>query len=434
MRIVLLSAILLLLSLGACKTPAGSAMRTKPENRTKTEKQDKQEKKEPPQVIVSDDPTKDLPEKEDKKPEINTNQTIPGIRTPAKKNTINIAVLIPMDGKYKYSRFATFIDGMTQAAKNSLGSPIVNINVVNVAQETNAAIIGDYPAVKNADILVGGFITSQVRALGDLAALKQIPLISPWNTTDMITNNNPYFIQLKPSMQSYCYAIADYVSTNINPEKILIIIKSRSSKDYTTVPNYQSFFNKKNQSVSIFISDEVNENDWKNLISNNNSVVIIPNWEDKDFIFQTLSKVRAAKKNASLVTIGMPQWADFDQVDLGLYETLNTIIPTANYFDPTRIDVKIFKESYFEIYNEVPDEDAFYGADVMNILKRLSTSLSQGKPFVASDLTGSYFSNYHISPYIGNSTNAELNNSMSYFSNTTISLLKFEGGKFVPIY
>ncbi|HQW12366.1 MAG TPA: ABC transporter substrate-binding protein [Saprospiraceae bacterium] len=370
-------------------------------------------------------------------PKINPDKgDIPGGVTPVIKKTIEIAVLLPLDGKYQASRFADFVNGMQQSAVNSTkGLPNIDIKIVNIGQENDPNALESINELKNADILVGGFITSQVKAISDVALKRHIPFISTWNTTDEIASRQPYFVQLKPSLRSYCNMISDYVADNMKPDVVFILHQSEESKDYTTKEFFINELNSKNQKFKSFTLDQPEKGTWQNEINNYQSiVVVVPNWEDKAYILKTINELKSQHKGKGLTVVGMPQWTEFDQVDFNLYEAINLIIPVANYIDDESPLVKMFRSSYFERYNQIPSDEAYYGADVMTMLTKVGTSLSMGKAFDPSVISGKYFGYYNIAPYYQSIGNREMNNPIQYYSNNYITLKKFEGGKFVPIY
>lgn len=366
----------------------------------------------------------------------NKDRDIPDRVKPVIKKKIEVAVLLPLDGKYQASRFADFVNGMQQSAINSTsGLPNIDIRIVNIGQENDPLVLESIKELKTADILVGGFITSQVKAISDVALKRQIPFISTWNTTDEIASRQPYFVQLKPSLRSYCNVISDYVADNIKPDMVFILHQSEESRDYTTRDFFVNELNAKNQKFKSFILDQPNKAMWQSELNNyQNVVVVIPNWDDKDYILKTLSELQSQRKGKGLIVVGMPQWTEFDQVDFNLYEAINLIIPVANYIDEESPLVKMFRNSYFEKYNQIPSEEAYYGADVMSMLTKVATSLSSGNAFDPAVISGKYFGYYTIAPYYQSIGNREMNNPIQYYSNNYITLKKFEGGKFVPIY
>ena len=129
----------------------------------------------------------------------------------------------------------------------------------------------------------------------------------------------------------------------------------------------------------------------------------------------------------------MPQWMEFDNISLDLYESLHLIIPVSNYINYQDDQTQTYKKAYFEKYNGIPSPDSYYGADVMQILSRISSDLSHGNKFHPDLCSGSYFSQYQVIPIVSTPTGDKLS-SPDYYANIFITLMQFKGGKFVPIF
>lgn len=349
------------------------------------------------------------------------------------KELIHVALVVPLDGKYQTSRFVDFINGMRQSDANThSGKPLIKINIVNIAQENDSGTLDQIPAIRQADILVGGFITSQVKALSKIASSRKIPYISPWNSSENIVSANSYYIQLKPSLHSYCSTIAQYIADNIRPEKVFLLFKSKEDRDYTTLPYFTTYFSIKHQDYQVIITGE--DAAWQEKIPTEiKSVVIIPNWSDKTYILSSLREIRKLQIDDNITVTGMPQWTDFDNVPFDLYESLHLILPVSNYIDFTDNFVKRFKQNYFDKYNGIPSADSYYGADVMQIIRKVGLLLSQNNTFTGDWASGKYFSFYEIQPFIQQTSDDKLHDP-EYYSNIYISLMQFKGGKFVPLF
>lgn len=349
-----------------------------------------------------------------------------------RKELLNVAVALPMDGSYDAGRFADFINGMTLASReNTPGKGYVKISAVNVGNLNSEDELLRNSAIRNADVLAGGFQTSQVRALAKIAKDKRAPYLSLWNTSEGIVSDNPMYIQLKPSLSAYCNTLANYVAKEMRPDMVYILLESRDSKDATTLDYFTSVYTLNKIAYKVIFADQGEE--WKSGIGLYNRIVInIPNWENKSFVTSSLQQLNALKKGRSITVTGMPQWMDWDQTDFSLFESLALHIPVFNYVDETSMPVSIFRQIYFDTYNNWPTTEAYYGYDVVQMIRKLSKHLLAGKDFDPVDhLSGNFFSNYYIKSY--KDPNPETGKSVSYYNNSYITIEKFEGGRFVPV-
>lgn len=422
-----MSAILFMCSCNAPKK-ISSPDTTRPDN-TETKKPSKEndKPKEDSSKIVYD--PKSIPEKpEDKQPK----QEEPSKRL--KKENINVVLALPMDGGYEVNRFAEFINGFGLASESLNPSKLkIKVEVINIGNANSEEDLLNRSAIEKADILIGGYQTSQVKTLAKIALYKKIPFISIWNTSEEIITNNPYYVQLKPSLDTYCKSMAEFVTSEVRPQMVFIMIENRNSKDNNTLEAFKVIYEVSRTQYKIIYTSE-NNTDWKNSLAGLNNVVFnIPNWENRNWVNSMLNQINSLKKNKSFIVTGMPQWIDWDQMNFNLYEQLSLHIPVFNYVDLESMNASLFNESYFNKYNTWPSTESFYGSDILYMVRKIAIDLSEGLVFNPNNqISGNYFSNYQISNY--NKTNLETNNiESSYSHNVYITIEKFEGGRFVQV-
>ena len=132
---------------------------------------------------------------------------------------------------------------------------------------------------------------------------KKIPFISIWNTSEEIITNNPYYVQLKPSLDTYCKSIAEYVSSEFRPQMVFIMIENRNSKDNNTLEAFKLIYDGSRTPYKIIYTSE-NNTDWKNSLAGSNNVVFnIPNWENKNWVSSILNQINSLKKNNQKETL-----------------------------------------------------------------------------------------------------------------------------------
>ncbi len=421
-KVLIIISVLIFLN-SACKTPKRSTDTSRPKPKTEIPK--KESKKDT--VLTQDTKTDPI--------EPNYPKTkVEDPKNKGRKDIINVVVVLPMDGSYDVGRFSEFVNGFGLAAESmNTGKPRIKIEIINIGNINTEKEILAKSVFKNVDIIIGGYQTSQVKALAQIALNKKIPYLSIWNTTEGIVESNPYYVQLKPALGSYCAGMAEYVAEQLRPQIALIIVESENSKDAITIDQFQRIYKANNLQSTVIYADE-NGGDWKNSIAGYSNIVInIPNWEDKAFVNSILNQINSIRKNKSIIVTGMPQWTDWDQMNFNLYENMKVHIPVFNYVDKERMNAAIFTETYFNKYNTWATPDSYYASDVLNITRKISIALSAGKSFNPSDqISGNYFSNYVMSAYQTQPLDGT-NRVSSYSHNTFVTIEKFEGGRFVPI-
>lgn len=352
----------------------------------------------------------------------------------AKKDHIKVAVVIPASGGYNINRFSEFVNGIQLSAEAYYsGKPQIQIQIADIGNTNEESTLSNNSVIKSADILVGGFQTSQVKSLAAIAARNKIPYLSVWNTSADIVTDNPYYIQLKPSLETLCMELAKYIATSLRPQTVFILFKSTSTKDYTTKDFYKAALEKHHIPYQFVVTNKNDE--WKNLLQNSeNAAIIIPNWDDKNYISKTLSTISSLKKSHFWTIAGMPQWVDFDEMNFGLYESLSLVIPVLNYVNESEINAGIFRSKYIQRYNTFPGSESYYGYDVAEIVVKIALSRAAGHAFdPVSQINGKYNSIYNIQSNFAPAPGTETGVRSTYSHNTYITIQKFEGGRFVPI-
>jgi hypothetical protein len=352
---------------------------------------------------------------------------------PIRHQPFKVVVALPLDGSYGVNRFAEFVNGLLIANQIS-NSDVLNkikIDVVNIGNQNTELELEQFEPIKKANLLIGGYQTSQIKALSTIALSKKIPFISLWNTSEDIVQDNPLYIQLKPSLTAYCNAISDYISHNIRPALAIILLESRDSKDVVTSSAFESMYTLQHTPYKVMYGSDII--DWKVIFDANSSVVVnIPNWDNKSFVFSALKQIIEAKKDKNVLVTGMPQWMSWDQVDFSVYEKVNLIIPYFNNISTGLITTEIFNKNYFEKNGTWPTAESYYGFDVFQMIKKAGLINFEGESLnPALDLSGQYLSYYKIMPAM--KSDIEGNSKLSYFQNVYLTIQKFEGGRFVPV-
>lgn len=348
------------------------------------------------------------------------------------KKVFKAVLVMPLDGSYHIGRFSEFINGLTianqQDSKDDLGK--IELNIINIGNLNNEAELSKFTAIEQADLILGGYQTSQVKTIAQLAANKGIPFISLWNSSEDIVLNNPGYIQLKPALSSYCKAISEYISREVRPDLAIILLEGKDSKDSGTIPYFENTYRKNNIAYKILYAEDNIE--WKSQLGAYKSTVVnIPNWVNKNFVLSSIRQL-IELQNTNITVTGMPQWETWDQVDFGLYELVHLTIPTFNFISPGIMQTGIFDKKYYDNFGTWPTTESYYGFDVFQMIKKIWLKSLTGEVFnPANDLSGQYLSYYKIQPSLVGIEEGKFQ--PSYYYNSYLTIKKFEGGRFVPV-
>ena len=244
-------------------------------------------------------------------------------------------------------------------------------------------IISFEPGFRSADLIVGPYKSSNVRMVAEYAKQNQIPLVSPWSASSNITQDNPFYIQVNPSLTSHCEAITQHVMENYSADQVVLVAKNRQDE----ISRLQYFQDAKmtiqenpfdtTRFQEYIVRDEsvdFNEMDVSPYLkADKTTVFIVPSYRDESFVYSFLRKLKIAKEDfTDVVVYGLPQWMQFERIiDFDLYEDLNVHVSSFFYTDGYDQEIRKFKNRFFELYGTAPNEEAYIGYEVTLYFGRL---------------------------------------------------------------
>ncbi len=234
-----------------------------------------------------------------------------------------------------------------------------------------------------ADLIIGPYKRDNVALAADFSKKNKKPLIVPYTAQMNMSENNPNYIQVNPSLKTHCEAITRHARKRHRTEDIVLVARSKEEER-----SRLAYFQHENAVIegragSNFREMIVNE-DLQNLNAGSfvregrTTVFIVPSWSSETFIatlFRQLMTEQA--QGEDIVVYGMPQWMNFEQVDYEQFEKLNVHLSSASYVDNEDEKVRQFKRSFFDAYGTIPQEEAFLGYDVMLYFGRISDELGR---------------------------------------------------------
>ncbi len=323
------------------------------------------------------------------------------IPTSERLNSYNIQCLFPFyaaqfspgnaKSKEKSQRAISLFAGMKMAA-DKLSSENINLNInvldSNGAEENVKSSLSS-TEFQNADLVIGPFKKRNVKAAADWCANKKIPFVSPMNPSDDLASGNPYFVQVKPSLENHCKAITEHALNLFSPDEIVLVCRNKSAETarfaFFNTARRAFFKGQDNEKFREYVVSDYGNNftnmdfssyfplpDDNGVISEKVSrVFIIPSWSSEAFVNSALRLIRIAKQHHDVYVYGMPRWKTYEKVDFEYYESLNLHISSDGFVDPTGMDAKSFKSSFFYKFGELPSDDAYFGYDLLLYFGRM---------------------------------------------------------------
>jgi len=331
-------------------------------------------------------------------------------------------------------------------ATNILEREGVNLNINVVDEEA-----GSFENILNSaissrtDVIVGPYDRKHLRETAIYAKENEIPVVSPWQASNKIARDNPYYIQLRPNLDEHYYSIfADIQENYDNLEQVYFIGRTNSPKDKDqkrinklqrmakdiwgpSSDNHLQEFLTHQDSIdygemtydSTFVSDET-------------MVVIIPNWsfEDEAFIYGSLRRLSVEKGRTNIVVYGMPIMLESEKINFDYYNALNMRVARSKFVDEDDGDVMRFKRDFVNTYGALPTDDAYEGYDNLMYIGRNLKKYGKSFQYFLNNDDGYYLqAKYTVSPTGKDSVDDNMDN-IQYFENKNVDIIQFSGSKF----
>ena len=297
----------------------------------------------------------------------------------------NVALMMPfLTDKFNYqlgeidtkSELAVSYYLGTKMAFDELSREGINLNVSVMdtkADESETQSLLNRSDLVNSNLVVGPVKKGNLKVVADWARANRKPLVSPISASTTITNNNPYYIQVAPGLETHCKAITQHVRNKYATDQVVLVVRNKRAETsrlkYFQEANYEISASKIQRFQEFIVNDFSAENSEIDVTpyikQGDTTVFILPSWSNESFVYSFLRQVQLAKADNHVVVYGMPQWMKFKRVSYDYFEQLNVHVSSNTFVDKENFNVKEFTKNYFNRYGTLPSDEAFIGYDVM---------------------------------------------------------------------
>ena len=291
-------------------------------------------------------------------------------------------------------------------------------------------------------LIIGPYERDPLKIAAQRAKDDEIPLVSPWLSSARIAENNPFYLQLRPTLRDHYDKMVEEALKKFNADQIIILKQEDGSDD-----NRVKYLQEVGRSVlradqNPFREYSVNRDSlilgefyFSDLFDENRETVfLIQNYsfDDEDFIYNTLRKLSAAKGLRSTTIYGLPILLDTEKIDFNLYKILNVKVVRSRFVDPTRSDVIDFKQRFFSEFGALPSDEAYYGHDIITYFgKALKKYGKQFQFFLDQHNEDLLQINFDIQKsYLREGTVSDDFRDINYFVNKHLDIIEFDENRF----
>ena len=313
---------------------------------------------------------------------------------PVQKATYDVAFLMPFNAVNaelfgdqldpRLNRFIQYYAGITLAKQWIDSADIaVTVHSFDATAATSAIdkIIKD-PELKKADVVVGPYEKKELEIVASYGLENEVMVVSPWLPLYTIETENPFFIQLYPSLSTHAQAILEYIRDEMAGKKVFVVGRNNATetnriKLFTAYPGVKA--------EELIISDtspDLEKTDLhKYLDDDKGTIFILPYFAktDESFVNSFMRKLHADKDTREAIVFGLPQWVGYSNLNANYMASLSLHLSISSFIDIASPDYAKFRANFLRRFHTVPDLNAFLGYDLMMWLAdKLSTGGQEG--------------------------------------------------------
>lgn len=304
------------------------------------------------------------------------------------KDVYSVVLLAPLEARRFQTREARatarmvrmieFLAGVQFGVQHCLDNVNIRLTVIDTEEDPEFLNnLNSRQEMQDADIIIGPYHTDKVEAVAKFALENHKIVISPWNTIKL-EEANPYYIQMRPSLQSHAHRLARFVREHYPLSEVMLMTKN-DPRDISALEYFQvdPVTHDTTSKIREEIVPDIGNSDLTDSLAvyiqeRNYRRFIVPVWSDEPFVIAALSKLNFAKGEEEITVFGLPQWMEMSRMDYEYFENLHVHLSSARPVDYISDDAKDFKAEYITRYGDLPGTDAFYG---MNLIKWLGSLL-----------------------------------------------------------
>ncbi len=377
-----------------------------------------------------------------------------------KKSGYNVVLILPFmanqfdaitDQFSNISKWTLNYYGGTRMALKKLENEGLNlkIDVLDSRASENDVnrLLQNNLALKNADLIIGPYRRDNIRMVAEFSKRNDITMISPYSASANLTNENPNYLQISPSLEAHCRSIIFNARKKFRPEQIVILYQDSPAKQQTV-----QYFQEANKLYSqdpfaqplteySFPANELpapDDLDLTPFLGNQDSIAfIIPAWSasDQNFVYTMMSQIDLDRDPFQYLEVfGLPQWQQYDRIDLDYFEKLNVHISSNAFLDDQTTQVQQFKRDFYDQYGIIAPFEAYLGYDIMLFSGRMLQRYGTKFQYHLDKENPQYLhTKFEFEQVVQPTTTGEENLPIEQFENKYVNILQFKNYRFQKV-
>ncbi len=370
-----------------------------------------------------------------------------------KKDVYNIKLLFPFEiskndnrdinkPETKLGRMTHYYAGVLMAL-DQLDKEGISLNI-----ETYDAESGRFEdklqSCKDSDVIIGPRNSDQLSVVANFGKVNEIAVVSPWKTGSKISQDNPFFIQMKTGLKDHFYKIVEHAKDAFNNENIYIIGRKNRREDEIYIQIMQSMSaaidgKEEDDVLNVYYIDEDSLAIGRTVFDpifakGQKNCFILPNWSfstDEDFVYNVTRKLSGEKGLEDVTLYGMPILYESEKIKFELYRNLKMRVCRSSFVDRESPIVNAFRQSYFMRYKDFPSDEAFEAYDMMIFIGRNLFNYGRKFQYFLDRYESSLLQTKFEIERVYDEDQGDSFQDIQYFQNKHLYILRFENDRFV---
>ena len=233
----------------------------------------------------------------------------------------------------------------------------------------------DDPRFLEVPLVIGPYHRDNIKYLANYAKNSGVLLFSPFSAAQNLTEDNPFFYQVNPTIETQISAIVDHVNQYARTEDILIIQKDSDVKlNELFLSSFISKGKQEDEALPKAILLPANINTWvKNLLpelqKREKLVIIMSSYSDEVFLNNLMQELnRESFDKKEIIVYGLSPWLNLEKIDFQLLDMLNFHVSSPYFINTGNSEVREFQQNFHQELGIFPQPEAFQAFDLVNLL------------------------------------------------------------------
>jgi LysM repeat protein len=229
----------------------------------------------------------------------------------------------------------------------------------------------------NSDLIIGPVDVKLQKNISAFSYKNQIPLVSPFSSSDEYTLSNPFYFQINPTKDYILRKTADFIGKEYYDKNVIILSPGsyeqiKGADLVETVRDKISYYaSKKKVSSGKFTIINVNEGYWEvknNLKPDVENIVFIPpstnKTEREAILSKAINSLYVLSEEFKITLVGMSDYTTFRSINMEYFHKLNLHFITPNFIDYQEPEVNSFIKNYRDKFLTEPNQFSYRGYDI----------------------------------------------------------------------